>query len=111
MSLVHHIISLDFETLPPDPIFEPGIRRAPRREAPLSASQERLALKNALRYIPERWHSILAPEFLRELRERGRIYGYRFRPQGPIRGLPIDQYPGRCIEGRAFRVICLLYTS
>ncbi len=105
MSLVHHIISLDFETLPPDPIFEPGIRRAPRREAPLSASQERLALKNALRYIPERWHSILAPEFLRELRERGRIYGYRFRPQGPIRGLPIDQYPGRCIEGRAFRVM------
>ncbi|MCX7776350.1 MAG: urocanate hydratase [Spirochaetaceae bacterium] len=100
-----HIITLDFEELPPDPVFEPGIRRAPRREAVLTPAQERLALKNALRYIPERWHEALAPEFLRELRERGRIYGYRFRPQGRIRGLPIDQYPGRCLEGRAFRVM------
>jgi len=105
MSLVPNTISLDFDTLPPDPVFEPGIRRAPRREAILSPAQERLALKNALRYIPERWHEALAPEFLRELRERGRIYGYRFRPQGHIRGLPIDRYPGRCIEGRAFRVM------
>lgn len=100
-----HIITLDFEELPPDPVFEPGIRRAPRREAVLTPAQERLALKNALRYIPERWHEALAPEFLKELRERGRIYGYRFRPQGRIRGLPIDQYPGRCLEGRAFRVM------
>ncbi len=100
-----YTISLDFDELPPEPVFEPGIRRAPRREAELSPAQERLALKNALRYIPQKWHEKLAPEFLKELRERGRIYGYRFRPQGRLKGLPIDQYPGKCLEGRAFRVM------
>ena len=98
-------ISLDMERLPSRPIFEPGIRRAPRREADMSPAQERLALRNALRYIPPRWHAELASEFLAELREHGRIYGYRFRPAGSLQGLPIDSYPGRCIEGRAFRVM------
>ncbi len=100
-----YIVSLDLDELPPDPVFEPGIRRAPRREASLTMAQERLALKNALRYIPARWHEQLAPEFLKELRDRGRIYGYRFRPHGRLRGLPIDSYSGRCIEGKAFRVM------
>jgi len=100
-----YTVSFGLDELPPDPVFEPGVRRAPRREAALSPAQERRALKNALRYIPARWHEKLAPEFLQELRERGRIYGYRFRPQGRLRGLPIDTYPGRCIEGRAFRVM------
>ena len=98
-------VSLEMEELPPVPRFESGIRRAPRREASLSPSQERLALRNALRYIPERWHEALAPEFLAELRDRGRIYGYRFRPEGRLRGLPIDRYPGLCLEAKAFRVM------
>ncbi len=98
-------IRLAFDDLPPDPEFLPGIRRAPRRDAPLSPAQEVLALKNALRYIPERWHARLAPEFLEELRTRGRIYGYRFRPAGALKGKPIDSYTGRCVEGRAFQVM------
>ncbi|MDX9826825.1 MAG: urocanate hydratase [Spirochaetia bacterium] len=98
-------LSLESEQLPPYPLFKQGIRRAPRRDAPLSPAQERLALRNALRYLPKRWHEVLAPEFLAELRERGRIYGYRFRPEGAIKALPIDKYPGRCIEGRALRVM------
>jgi len=98
-------LRLEFDELPPDPIFEPGIRRAPRREAALTKAQEALALRNALRYIPEKWHEKLAPEFLRELRERGRIYGYRFRPMGRLRSRPIDEYKGRCVEGRAMQVM------
>jgi urocanate hydratase len=98
-------LALDFEQLPPYPEFKTGIRRAPRRDASLSPAQERLALKNALRYIPKRWHDVMAPEFLSELRERGRIYGYRFRPQGSISAKPIDAYAGRCVEGKAFRVM------
>ncbi len=98
-------MSLDMDTLPPAPVFEPGIRRAPRRETTLSPAQERLALQNALRYVPPKWHEILAPEFLAELRERGRIYGYRFRPEGRLHGRPIDEYPGLCVEGKAFRVM------
>jgi urocanate hydratase len=98
-------VKLEFDELPPEPVFEPGIRRAPMRQAALTPAQEALALRNALRYIPEKWHERLAPEFLAELRTRGRIYGYRFRPAGALRGLPIDSYKGRCIEGRAMQVM------
>ena len=67
-------------TLPPYPDFVEGIRRAPDRGYTLTPAQTITALKNALRYIPSEWHEQLAPEFMEELRTRGRIYGYRFRP-------------------------------
>jgi urocanate hydratase len=91
--------------LPGMPEFVPGIRRAPDRGFTLTKSQTVVALKNALRYIPEELHEVLAPEFLEELRTRGRIYGYRFRPEGHIWGKPIDEYKGNCIEGKAFQVM------
>jgi urocanate hydratase len=91
--------------LPPAPRFQTGIRRAPRRHASLSRADTALALKNALRYVPPKWHGTLAPEFLEELRARGRIYAYRFRPAGRITGRPVDSYTGACIEGRAFQVM------
>ena len=94
-----------FDDLPEMPEFAEGIRRAPTRHFTLGQKDTRLALKNALRYIPERWHGQLAPEFLQELLTRGRIYGYRFRPEGHIKGKPIDAYAGSCIEGRAFQVM------
>jgi len=94
-----------FAELPPKPDFVAGIRRAPARHFNLSPKDTELALKNALRYIPEKWHPTLAPEFLEELTTRGRIYGYRFRPAGPIKGRPADEYKGRCIEGQAFQVM------
>ncbi len=94
-----------FEHLPEHPGFEPKIRRAPRRELNLSFEERKLALKNALRYVPTAWHGVLAPEFARELKERGRIYGYRFRPQGRIYGKPLDAYAGRTVEGKAFQVM------
>ena len=91
--------------LPDPPAFIEGVRRAPKRTATLSTAQKRLALKNALRYIPQEWHEVLAPEFARELEERGRIYGYRFMPKERIWGKPIDAYAGKCIEGKAFQVM------
>lgn len=94
-----------FARLPAQPKFAAGIRRAPKRHFTLSQSDTALALKNGLRYIPQKWHARLAPEFLDELLTRGRIYGYRFRPPGRIRGLPIDRYQGNCTEGRAFQVM------
>jgi len=63
------------------------------------------ALKNALRYIPTELHGALVPEFLNELKTRGRIYGYRYRPEGDLRAKPIDAYKGRCVEGKAFQVM------
>jgi len=97
-------IKLDPE-LPEYPPFEPNIRRAPNRGFTLSQKEAELALKNALRYVPEELHEKLAPEFMEELLTRGRIYGYRFRPKGRIWGHPIDEYKGNCMEGRAFQVM------
>ena len=94
-----------FERLPQPAVFEPGIRRAPRRNVTLGPQEVELALRNALRYIPPEWQAELAPEFLEELLTCGRIYGYRFRPPGRIRGLPVETYTGQCIEGRAFQVM------
>ncbi|MBU2512655.1 urocanate hydratase [bacterium] len=94
-----------FKKLPDYPGFEKDIRRAPKRQLTLSDSELKLALKNALRYVPEEWHSELAPEFAQELIQTGRIYAYRFRPQGRIYGKPIDEYQGNCIEGKAFQVM------
>ena len=94
-----------FKELPEMPEFQEGIRRAPKRDFTLNKEETKLALKNALRYIPEKWHEKLAPEFLDELLARGRIYGYRFRPKGAIKGRPVDEYKGECIEGKAFQVM------
>jgi len=80
--------------LPPEKKFLPGIRRAPNRGLPLRKSEIATALKNALRYIPEELHETLAPEFLEELQTMGRIYGYRYRPEGAIKGKPVDKYKG-----------------
>jgi len=80
--------------LPPEPVFEPGIRRAPDRGLDLNDAEIAQALKNALRYLPQELHAQMAPEFLNELKTKGRIYGYRFRPAGRLSGKPIDEYKG-----------------
>ena len=85
--------------------FQPGIRRAPDRGFRLTRSQTKTALQNALRYIPPQHHATLLPEFLEELRSRGRIYGYRYRPCGPIQARPIDEYTGNCLAGKAFQLM------
>jgi len=97
-------IKLD-DNLPEMPKFVEGIRRAPDRGFTLTKEQTEVALKNALRYIPEKYHEKIAPEFLEELMTRGRIYGYRFRPEGCIKGKSIDEYKGKCVEARAFQVM------
>ncbi|MDL2271600.1 urocanate hydratase [Desulfovibrio sp. OttesenSCG-928-I05] len=97
-------IKLDGPLPEPKP-FAKDIRRAPNRGYTLTKAQTILALKNALRYVPEEYHEILAPEFLEELKTMGRIYGYRFRPAGRIQGLPITEYKGNCVEGKAFQVM------
>lgn len=91
--------------LPPYPEFKDGIRRAPDRGFRLTPSQTEIALKNALRYIPTELHRQLAPEFLDELKTCGRIYGYRYRPEGDLKAKPIDEYKGKCVEGKAFQVM------
>jgi len=91
--------------LPVYPKFVEEIRRAPSRGFTLNTSQTKLALINALRYIDPSLHEIVIPEFLKELVSRGRIYGYRFRPEGHIKAKPIDEYSGKTLEGKALQVM------
>ena len=97
-------IRLD-EEYPEYPSFEEGIRRAPDRGFRLTKSQAKIALKNALRYVPEELHEKLAPEFMEELVTYGRVYAYRYRPRGRIYGKPVQEYKGKCLAGKAFQVM------
>ena len=97
-------VKLD-NVLPAMPVFAAGIRRAPNRGFRLTPDQTKVALKNALRYVPEELHAVLAPEFMEELRTLGRVYAYRYMPKEKIYGKPIEAYKGNCIEGKAFQVM------
>ncbi len=81
------------KTLPSKKKLDPTISRAPKRKQVLSIDEKKLAIRNALRYFPEKWHQELASEFLEELTEYGRIYMYRFIPEYSMHARPIDDYP------------------
>ncbi len=96
-------ITLDLiDGLPSEITFDPKYRRAPKRELLLNEREIKLALKNALRYIPVQFHETMAPEFMEELMSMGRIYGYRFRPEGKIYAKPVDEYRGDAWKARRF---------
>ena len=51
---INDALTIKLDVIPDKiPPFEENIRRAPRREAKLTNADIKLALKNALRYIPE----------------------------------------------------------
>jgi urocanate hydratase len=85
--------------------FDRKYRRAPNRGFRLTESQTEIAIKNALRYIPTEYHSDIIGEFLEELKDFGRIYGYRYRPEGKLKAKNIDDYKGKCLEGKAFQLM------
>lgn len=92
-------------SLPEYPSFQEGIRRAPDRGFRLTKEQTKVALRNALRYVPKELHAKLAPEFLEELKTRGKIYAYRYRPEGDLKATTIEDYKGKCLAGKAFQVM------
>ena len=81
--------------LPEVKAYDPTINHAPKRKDILTPEQKVLALKNALRYFPERHHAVLAKEFAEELRTYGRIYMYRFRPSYEMYARPVNEYPAK----------------
>jgi len=82
-------------TLPEKKPYDPTVNHAPRRKDILSEPEKKLALRNALRYFAPEHHATLAPEFLEELRQFGRIYMYRFRPDYEMKARPLEDYPHR----------------
>lgn len=83
------------QELPPAKKINLQVSHAPKRKEILSPEEKKLALRNALRYFPKDWHSTLAPEFLNELQEYGRIYMYRFKPDYKMHARAINEYPAK----------------
>lgn len=91
--------------LPPKIARDLTVSHAPRRKDILSKKEEKLALRNALRYFPKSWHAELAPEFLAELKAYGRIYMYRFRPSYEMYARPIAVYPAKSKQAAAIMLM------
>jgi len=87
--------------LPKSKKLDSSLNHAPKRKDILTLEEKKLAVKNALRYFPKKWHAILAKEFADELKEYGRIYMHRFRPDYAIYARPIQHYPGKSIQAKA----------
>ena len=92
-------------TLPSKKAYPIGGNRAPKRKDVLSKEEKQLAIRNALRYFPDQWHSDLATEFAEELKEYGRIYMYRFKPNYAIYARPISEYPAQSEQGAAIMLM------
>jgi urocanate hydratase len=91
--------------LPPIKAYDTTINHAPKRKEILSEEEIKLALQNALRYFKAEHHAILAKEFLQELKDYGRIYMYRFRPDYEMKARPIKEYPGKCKQAKAIMLM------
>ncbi|MDE7125620.1 MAG: urocanate hydratase, partial [Muribaculaceae bacterium] len=93
------------DRLPEPKPYDTTVSHAPKRKDILSAEEKALALKNALRYFPEKHHAVLAKEFAAELRDYGRIYMYRFRPDYEMKARPISDYPAKSRQAAAIMLM------
>lgn len=89
------------QELPNPKLYDSAINHAPKRKDILTAEEKVLAIKNALRYFPQKHHAVLAKEFAQELKDYGRIYMYRFRPEYEMYARPIDEYPAKSRQAAA----------
>lgn len=93
------------EYLPEPKRYDDNINHAPKRKDILDREEKKLAIKNALRYFPEKFHRILAEEFAQELKRYGRIYMYRYMPEYEIRARQIDDFPHKSIKAAAIMLM------
>ena len=93
------------EELPAPREYDLTINHAPKRKDILTPEEKKLALRNALRYFPKKFHATLAPEFAEELKKYGRIYMYRFRPTYDMYARPIDEYPHKSEQAAAIMLM------
>ncbi len=91
--------------LPTKRDYPKNANRAPKRKDILSIEEKQLAIRNALRYFPKDWHQELATEFAEELKEYGRIYMYRFKPDYKIYARPVSEYPAKSSQAAAIMLM------
>jgi urocanate hydratase len=100
--LIQQGIPVELPSIKP---YETAINHAPKRKEILSQTEKELAIKNALRYFDKKHHAVLAIEFAEELKQYGRIYMYRFRPDYKMYARPISEYPGKCEQAKAIMLM------
>ena len=105
MTFKEQIIAGITKVLPSKKAYKKDANRAPKRKDILSVEEKQLAIKNALRYFPKEWHKELAAEFANELKEFGRIYMYRFKPNYKIYARPILEYPAETQQAAAIMLM------
>lgn len=93
------------DVLPEPREYDKDVNHAPKRKEILTEDEKKLALRNALRYFPKKFHKTLAPEFAAELRDYGRIYMYRFRPTYDMYARSIDEYPHKSEQAAAIMLM------
>lgn len=93
------------DVLPEPREYDKEVNHAPKRKGILTEDEKKLALRNALRYFPKKFHKTLAPEFAAELRDYGRIYMYRFRPTYDMYARSIDEYPHKSEQAAAIMLM------
>ena len=93
------------DELPEVKPYDTTINHAPKRKDILTKAEKKLAIRNALRYFPAKFHATLAPEFAEELKKYGRIYMYRFRPSYKMYARPIEEYPAKCKQAAAIMLM------
>ena len=92
-------------SIPPRKEWDPSVNHAPKRKKILSKEEEKLALRNALRYFPKQQHAELIVDFKEELEKYGRIYMYRYRPEYKLHARNIKEYPGQCDQAKAIMLM------
>ncbi len=93
------------DELPPEPVYDTSVSHAPVRKDILSKEEKKLAIRNALRYFPEKHHKVLAREFADELKKYGRIYMYRYRPAYKMYERSIDEFPHKSRQAAAIMLM------
>ncbi len=91
--------------LPPKRAYSLKLSHAPKRKDILSLKEKKLAIRNALRYFPKKWHTELASEFATELKSYGRIYMYRFKPDYKIYARPVNEYPAKTVQAASIMLM------
>jgi urocanate hydratase len=91
--------------LPQPKLYPEDANRAPKRKDILNTDEKQLAVRNALRYFPKEWHQELAVEFAQELKDFGRIYMYRFKPNYELKSRAISDYPAKCEQAAAIMLM------
>ena len=86
----------------------PNINHAPKRTHGLDQENRKIMYKNALRYIPKKYHDKFLKTFKTEVDTFGHIYMHDFRPNYiEIKAYPLHLYPAKTQQGASMMLMIM----